>query len=199
VNPPQGSLIHTGIALIQQALAVGFLGRAEGRSAVTDIVFGTGQHCDRVGQVVSLQPFDSGQTEFADQLGIFRKTFVGAAPAFILRYGDAGGKGPVDAGGPDFNGSDAGDFFNQFRIACAAQADIVGEYHRADYVVVAMDAVDAVQQGDFQAGFQSVLLAVIIDIGPCLQAVAFLGVGTAAAENRADKIGLDIRYLFEAG
>ena len=67
---------------------------------------------------------------------------------------DAGSEGPLDAGGADFLGGDARDLLDQFRIAGAAETDVVGEHHGADHVVVAVHGIDAVEQRNAEAGLE---------------------------------------------
>ncbi len=133
------------------------------------------------------KPRTAAPRQFLHQLRILGEAFVGAAPARILRHGDAGREGPLDAGGAHFLGGDALHLLHQRRIARAAEADVMREDHRAEDVVVPVHGVDAVEQRDLQARVPGVLLQAVVEVGPGLEAVAFLGVGTAAAENRAEE------------
>ena len=143
------------------------------------------------------KPRTAGPAEFAHELGIFGEAFIGAAPADILRDGDAGTEGPLDSGGADFFGGDAMHLLDQLGIARAAQADIVREDDRVEHVVVPVHGVDAVEDGNLEPRLLRARLQAVVEVGPGLQAVAFLGVGTAAAEQRADKVILDVGRVLQ--
>ena len=64
----------------------------------------------------------------------------------------------------------------------------------AVHVVVTVDRVDAVNEGDLQAGLERVGLQLIVSLRPALG--GFIGgTGTAAAEERADEILLDVAFV----
>ena len=103
----------------------------------------------------------------------------------------------MDSGGADLLRGDACHLLDQRRIARAAQADLVREDDGAQHVVVAVHGVDAVEERNAQTRFFGVLLQAVVQIGPGLQAVAFLGIGIAAAEEGAEREVLDIGRIFE--
>ena len=84
------------------------------------------------------------------------------------------------------------DATDEIGIARAAEADVVREDHGAEHVAMAVDGVDAVDDGNGEARLERVLLALVVDVGPSFEAIAFLGIGAAAAENRADEILFDV-------
>jgi hypothetical protein len=97
-----------------------------------------------VGQRLALQSFDRSCAERRNDCRIFTESFIRAAPTNILRNRNAWREGPIYTGGAYFFRRDARRFLYQFRVARAAERDVVGKYRRADYVVVAVDRVDAV-------------------------------------------------------
>ena len=129
---------------------------------------------ERIAQPLALQAADRRFAELGDEVRIFGEAFVGAAPALVARHRDAGGEGPMDARGADLFRRDAADFFDQLRIARAAQADVVREDHRAEHVVVAVHGVDAVENRDAEPRLERLLLAAVVGVGPGFEAVARL-------------------------
>ncbi len=188
----QRGLIDARVALVEPGL-----GGAEGRAAIAHEVFGAGQHAERIVETRALEAADGGAGEFTHELGIFGEAFIGAAPADVLRYGDAGTEGPLNSRRADLFGGDALHLLDQLRVARAAQADIVREDHRVEHVVVPVYGVDAVEDRDLEPGVPRTRLQTVVEIGPGLQAVAFLGVGTAAAEQRTDEVLLDVGRVLE--
>ncbi len=104
--------------------------------------------------------------------GILAIPFITAAPADILRNGDAGRESPVHTGGADFFGSDARGFFDEVGIAGAAEADVLREASGADDVVVAVDGVNAIDERDFQARVCGARLIFVIHVRPGDEIVA---------------------------
>ena len=178
MNLAERRFIHARIALVETLAAAG---RAECGAAIADVVLGAGQDGKRVRQIGPLESADRRFTKLADHFGILREAFVGSAPPDVLWDGYAGTEGPLDSSSADLLRCDALHFFHQGRIARAAQADMVGKNHGAEHIIVAMHRVDTVEDGDPEAGFFGMRLQTVIKIGPGLQAVAFLGVGVAAA------------------
>src|SRR5205085_12148095 len=109
--------------------------------------------------------------------------FVGAAPTCILRDGDTGSEGPIDAGGTYFVGGDLADAADEISIARATEADVMREDYGAQHIAVAVDGVDTVDDGNAEARLEGVLLALVVNIGPSVEAVAFLGIRAAAAKD----------------
>ena len=194
VNAAQGGFVDARIALIE---ALAPVPGAERGAAIAGIVFGAGQDGKRVGQVRALKAAHRRPRHFPHQLRVFGETFVGAAPTHVLRHRHAGRKRPLDAGGADFLGRDALHLFHQRGVARRAQPDIVREDDRAEHVVVPVHRVDAVQDRNLEPRAPGVLLEPVVEIGPRLKAVAFLGVGRAAAQNGADEIAFDIRRILD--
>jgi len=148
---------------------------AERRAAVADEVFGARQDGKRVGQVRALEAAHRRASHFLHQLRVFGETFVRAAPTYILRHRDARREHPLDAGGADFLGGDSLHSFHQRGVARASHPDIVREDDRAQDVVVPVHRVDAVQDRNLKPRVGGVPLKPVVEIGPRLQAVAFLG------------------------
>ncbi len=63
---------------------------------------------------------------------------------FILRHGNARRERPADAGAGHLFGGDTLGAFNKLRIARRAHADVVRKNHRAIYVVMAVNRINAV-------------------------------------------------------
>ena len=192
MNAAQCGLVDPRIALIE----TGF-GGAVRRAAIADEVLGAGQHAQRIVQVVALEAAHRRTGEFAHQLGVFGEAFISAAPADILRDRDAGTEGPLNSRRADLFGGDALHLFDQLGIARAAQPDIVREDDRVEHVVVPVHGVDAVEDRNLEPRVLRARLQAVVEIGPRLQAVAFLGVAAAAAEQRADKVVLDVGRILQ--
>ena len=71
--------------------------------------------------------------------------------------------------------------------------------HRAIDVIMAVHRVDAVKQRDFEPAETGVLLEAVVEVGPGFEAVALFGIGSAAAQNRAQEVTFDIGGMFDAG
>ena len=82
---------------------------------------------------------------------------------------------PLDSGGANFFGGDSLHLLDERGIARAAEADVVREDHRAQHVVVAVHGVDAVEDRDLQARLLGARLEAVVEVGPGLQGVPFLG------------------------
>ena len=194
VNAAQGGFIDARIALIE---APAPLRGAERGAAVAGKMFGAGQDGKRVGQVRALEAAHRRASHFLHQLRVFGETFVRAAPTYILRHRDARREHPLDAGGADFLGGDSLHSFHQRGVARASHPDVLRKDDRAQHVVVPVHRVDAVQDRDLEPRVGGVPLEPVVEIGPRLQAVAFLGVGGTAAQNGAHETGFDIRQVLD--
>jgi len=106
-----------------------------------------------------------------DEFRRFAKTFVGSAPSFIARNGDARSKAPVDAGCANFFRRYARRLLHQPRVARAPQPNIVGKYNCAQHIVVSVHGIDAVQKRNCQTSLQSAGLIAIIHVGPGIKTV----------------------------
>ena len=205
MHAPQGGFVDLGVALVElhlDVLAVALVAeggcallkfaRLGAGAAVADKMLGACHDGQRIVQPFALQTVGHRFAQFADQIWILGKTFVGPSPAFVARDSDAGCERPLDSRRPDFVGRHAAHLFHQFRVARATQADVVRKDHRADHVVVAVDAVDAVEDRDAQPRLERPLLAGVVGISPSFEAVAIVRVGTAAAEHGTDVVLLDV-------
>ena len=198
VDAAERGLVAAGIALIQPASVV-HLARAIRRAAVADEMFGAGHDGERIGQICSLKAADGGPAQELHDVGTFRIAFVGPAPTQVAGDGHARGKDPVDAGGADFFGRDALDLLHQFRVAGAAQADVVRKNDGAGDVVVPVHGIDAIDQRDAQSRLQRVPLVAIHHVGPTPQGVVGLVLGprSAAAQKRTQEVFLDIGGILQ--
>ena len=185
VKAAQSRLVDARIALIESFAA---LRGSERRAAVADVVLGARQDRQRVRQIRPLQAAHRRLAELRDQLGILGEAFVGASPADILRDRDARREGPLNTGGADLFRGGALHLLDQLRIPRAAEPDVVREDHRPQHVIVAVDGVDAIQNGDAEPRIGGARLQAVVKIGPGFEAVAFLGVRIAAAQQRAHEV-----------
>ncbi len=147
VNAAQRCFVDAGVALIQKFLS--WTTGAEAGAAIAHIMFGAGQNGVRIGETFALEAADGGCAQLRYQLGIFREAFIGAAPTDVLRDRHAGREDPLDTGGSHFLGGDFADLLDQGGVARRAQADVLREDHGAQDVVMSVNGVDAVEQGDF--------------------------------------------------
>src|SRR6185437_11959673 len=83
------------------------------------------------------------------------------------------------------------------RIARTAEADVVREDSCAENVAVAMNGVDAVKQRDAESRLLRARLKAVVVIGPIDEAVAGFRIGTAAAQDGAEKIGFNVARIFK--
>ena len=97
-----------GLGDLRIALVATVFGAAVGQE-----VFGGGDHVRAAQEIraarLALQSLHEDAGVRGDDAGIFRITFVGAAPAIVLRHGDRGRERPVDAGGAHLFGGDTRD------------------------------------------------------------------------------------------
>ena len=84
-------------------------------------------------------------------------------------------------------------------IVRGAQAEVVGKDGGAVDVVVAMHGINAVEQGDFQAGLQGVILEAVDEAQPVGGGVAGGRIGVAAAQDGAEAIFLHVGRVFQGG
>ena len=84
-----------------------------------------------------------------------------------------------------------------FGIVRRAQADVVRKNHRAIDVVVAVDGVNAVEQRNFQPRLQRLILKFRDEIQPGLRGIAVRRIGTAAAQDGAEKIFLHVGLVLQ--
>jgi hypothetical protein len=166
-------------------------------STIPREMLGTGQHRFRVGNPIALQPPDRSSPELGNQLVVFGKPFVSPAPAFILWHGNARGKGPVDPGCPHFLCGNPANLLNQLRIARAAQANVVGKDHGTEYIVVPVNGVDPIDQGNAESGLGGLLLTAFVKPRPRFHGVVISRIGTTATQDGAQKVGLDILRIFQ--
>src|SRR5690606_29380673 len=113
-----------------------------------DEVFRRGQHRVGVGEIAGLETANQRRGEQLGELLCLTESLVRATPPFVTSSGDDGSEGPIDLGGAHFPCRDAPDAFNEVRVTSGAQTDVVGKNYRAVDVVVAVDGVDAVDDGN---------------------------------------------------
>jgi hypothetical protein len=88
------------------------------------------------------------------------------------------------------------DLAHERRITRGSQADVVREHRRAEQIAMAMDGVDAIQQGNAQACAERGALEAVDHVGPRLGGV--LGRRRSAPrENAAELPGLDRGLVVE--
>jgi hypothetical protein len=114
---------------------------------------------------------------------------------FILRHGDARRERPADARAGHFLGGHAFGPFDQLGIVRGAQPDVMGKNDRAINVVVAMHRVNAVEQGNLQAGLPRLGLEAADQVQPCAGRIPVRRIGIAAAQHRTQKIVFDVRLV----
>lgn len=107
---------------------------------------------------------DGGQR--AHDLWVLAVAFVASAPPRIPTDGDAGREGPVDASGANLERRRLADPTRELSVPGGAETDVVGEHGGAVDVVVAVDGVGAVEDGDAEAGGEGEALHAVDHGGP---------------------------------
>ena len=171
------------------------------RSAVAEEMLGRGDDVSVCQEVIrtkhALQAFNDAGRIGGDNLRILAEAFIGASPAAVARDSDCGGEGPVMACHAQFGRGDACDLSHEVRIAHGAEPDIVGKERAADNVVVAVDGIDAPDDGDGDFHPFRIDGCHIIGINcrdPFISGAVLLAIGTgiAAAQHGAEPVFLDL-------
>ncbi|MNV30982.1 hypothetical protein D3C71_1222710 [compost metagenome] len=181
---------HRGLVDQRLALVAAVVGRA-----IADVVLGGRDHVTVIAEA-SLRALDVGLGECADHVRVGGVAFVGAAPAWIVRYRQGRREHPVDTRRAHRVGGGLADPLDQRGIAGRAQADVVREQRGAVDVVVAVHRIGAPDHRDRRAciGGQR---GRAVRIGQ-LQPLRHRGVlvharpGAATIENRADVVLADL-------
>ena len=95
-----------------------------------------------------------GQGEAGDQIGILTQGFVGASPADVVDHRYQGREVPVEANGGEFAGHGRADAVHQVLVSRRGQCHLVGEDGCPGQGANAMDRVQAMEEGDAEAGTQ---------------------------------------------
>src|SRR5690606_16476659 len=91
----------------------------------------------------SLETDDRSSAEQRHILRIFAEALVGSSPALVVSDAEHRRIGPGRARRHHLEGGDLTDALDELRVLTGAEADVVGEDHRADDLAVAVDGVDA--------------------------------------------------------
>ena len=103
----------------------------------------------------------------------------------------------MNAGARDFLRRDAFGRFDEFGIMRRAQADVVRKNHRANNVVVPVNGINAIEQRNFQPRLQRLRVKFIHALAARSAGELSAGIGTAAAQHRAEKIFLNIGFVLQ--
>ena len=124
-----------------------------GRFAATDKVLCAGQHL-AFGEIASatLQAPDHVFSHLRNQPGVFAEGLPHPAPAGIAGHVEVRGEGPGHAGGAHLGGRLRTYLFQHLGIEGRCKGDAAGIYGAAGPEAVAVDGIDAEEQGDAQAG-----------------------------------------------
>ena len=204
VNPSQRGFINLRVPLIEPQSRPAFAlresrtrHRAGSCASVSNIVFGAGQNRQWFGQIEPLHSPDGGSTKTPNYLRILRISFIGSSPANVLRDSNARAEGPLNSCCADFFCRNPADLLYQHRIAGTSKSDIVGKYYRSLNVAVAVHSIDAVKNRNRQSCLQGFRLNFVVQISPCLEAIAFYGIRVATAKHGSDEILLHIARIAE--
>ena len=166
---------------------------AVGGAAVADPVLGAGDDTRRPRP--RLQGVHEPPRAGGDDRRILRVTLVGPPPVGVAGHRQGRREGPVHPAGQHLPRRDPGDAFHQPGVAGGAETDVVGEDRGAEDVAVAVDGVDAVEDGDrppLQAPGRRRLPELVGHGDPVGRPVRSRG-GAAAAEDGAQVVAPDLR------
>ena len=164
------------------ATVVSFLG-----GSVTDKVLDGGNYTPIGVVVIALLTADECGSEANSKFGIFTKTFVDAAPAFVLRYGDGRCEVQVDVGCPHFFGDGLSDFAYERRVARCSEADVVREDGRPFYIRDAVYVIFTIGDGN--------LLTPGVHMKVCIVGTTAFESGTANAFAAFEHRNFRLRHL----
>lgn len=131
-----------------------------------------------------LQTADDGGQR-AHDLWVLAVAFVASAPPRIPTDGDARRKGPVDASGANLERRRLADPTRELSVPAGAETDVVGENGGAVDVVVSVDGVSAVEDGDAEAGGDRKALEAVDHGGPVGGGGLLAGRASPGVENAA--------------
>src|SRR5579883_858157 len=143
----QGLLGADGVSLVHAVL----------RSAIPDVMLGRTKDEVALGQA-RLKSADRGAAEPRDQAWVLSKTLVGAPPTFVPGDCDTWRKGPMHARAGHFFRGNPGRLLDQAGVMRRAQPDVVGKHHRAVDVVVPVNSINSINEGNPKSGFQRPVL-----------------------------------------
>ena len=113
------------------------------------------------------------------QRGILAEALVGAAPAFVAGDADARAEAPRDAGCAHLLGGRLADFPQERGVTSGTEADVVREDRGAEDVAVAVDGIDAVDDGNAEARAECLFLERVDHVDPGLRRIRRWGRATA--------------------
>ena len=184
----QRGLVTNGVALVNAICS----------AAIADEMFRARENRSGFGgKFFALQTNRRRNAEFGDKFRVVGIAFVGAAPAFVLRDGNARRERPADAGAGNFSGGHAFGALDELGVVRRAEGDVMREDRCAINVVMAVDGINAVKQGNLQPRLQRLRLKTIGKIQPVLRRVAAGGIGRAAAQDGAEKIFFNVSLVFQ--
>ena len=136
MNGSKGYLIQEGVPRILATTGASIPGK----------MLSCGEGAGGSRDIISLQALDGGGTQFAYEVGILAKAFVGSPPTFVASHRDGGSEGPVHPGGGDFDRGTLSDSLDQFRVACCPQTNVVGKDSCSVDIGMAMDGINGVEE-----------------------------------------------------
>ena len=102
-----------------------------------------------------------------------------------LTHDDAWGEGPVDAGGANLERRRLADLPHKLHIPRGSEAYVVGEDGGSKDVVVPVDGIGAIEDGDGEPGREGEALRVVDHAGPVGRRGAVAGRAVAAVQHAA--------------
>src|SRR5262249_34961180 len=124
---------------------------------------------------------------------VLAEALIGAAPALVPRYANAGGERPGDPGAEDLVACDLLLPGDKGCITGGAHADVVWEDHGPIDVVVSVDGVHSIEQRELEAEAERVGLVPVVHVGPVGGSpTGAFGAAATATEQRSQVVGRDV-------
>ena len=164
-------------------------------------MFGRGQHPalteEFVGVCPPLKTFHHGFAVVVKDFRIFGVGLIGAAPAIVPGHGQGRREVPVQPRDGNFPGGNRANFADQVRIAGGPETDVMGEESSALDVVVTVYGIGGPDNGNGGKTIAIVhgrLIETVRQSQPVVGRgiLVTAGEGTAAVENRAQVVALDV-------